>query len=171
MPRIIRVSAVVAVLLGSVALPSVALAIPVLSGAYIFSASSNCQAILSVTKNPQGQVTSVNIHNGGAVNGIAATATFTPDMVTPQTGQAALTVSSVDGNALLMQGINHTDVLRLTNSTENWAYANTGNTVTLNGVLYRAAYGKLTSNVAQHFTLVGREEANRCVFFGTFTEK
>jgi hypothetical protein len=105
MPRIVRVSAVVAVLLGSVAVPSVALAIPVLSGAYIFSASSNCQAILSVTKNVDGQVTIVN---GGAVNGIAGTATVTPDAATPQTGQAALTVSSVDGNALLMQGVNQT---------------------------------------------------------------
>jgi hypothetical protein len=113
----------------------------------------------------------VNIVNGGAVNGLAGTATFAPDAGTPQTGQAALTVSSVDGNALLMQGVNHTSVLRLTNSTENWAYSNTGTTVTFNGVVYRAAYGKLASNVAQQFTLVGRQEANRCVFYGTFTKK
>ncbi|HUF91754.1 MAG TPA: hypothetical protein VMR23_05210, partial [Candidatus Limnocylindria bacterium] len=104
MRRVLRVSAVVAVLLGSVAVaPSVASAIPVLSGTYVFSASSNCQAILSVTKNIGGQVTDVSITRGGAVNGIAGRVTFTPG-----TGEAALTASSVDGSALLMQGVNHT---------------------------------------------------------------
>jgi hypothetical protein len=168
---ILRVSAVVAVLLGSMALaPSVALAIPVLSGTYVFSASSNCQATLSVTKDVDGKVTGVNIDSGGAVNGIAGTATFTPDVGTPQAGQAALKISNVDGPALIMQGVD-TQALKLTNSTENWAYSNTGTAVTLNGVVYRAAYGKLASNVAQHFTVVGREEGNRCVFYGTFTRK
>jgi hypothetical protein len=45
---------------------------------------------------------------------------------------------------------------------------NTSGTVTLNGVVYRAAYGKLVSDIAQQFSLVGREEGSRCVFFGTF---
>jgi hypothetical protein len=167
MRRFIRVSAVVAVLLGSVAMaPSVALAIPVISGAYILSASSNCQAILNVTKNVEGQVISINISSGGAVNGIAGTITFTPE-----TGEAAVSAISVDGSSLLMQGVTHTQVLRQSTTAETWPYSNTGTSFTLNGVVYRVVYGKLISNVPQQFNVVGREEASRCVFYGTFTKK
>ena len=167
MRRFIRLSTVIAILLGSAAMaPSVALAVPVISGTYILSASSNCQAIISVLRTPEGQVSGVSIVNGGAVNGIAGTITFTPE-----TGQAAVAAISVDGSSLLMQGVNHTQVLRQSTTAETWPYSNTGTTFTLNGVVYRVVYGKLSSNVPQQFNVVGREEANRCVFYGTFTKK
>ena len=167
MRLIIRVSAVVAVLLGSVTMaPAIAFAVPELSGAYIFVASSNCQAILSVTKDSNGKVTGVDIGQGGQLNGVSGTLTFTPG-----TGMAALSGISVDGNFLVMQGVNSNMTLVQTAMAENWAYSNLGTTVTLNGTVYRVKYGKLVNNVAQAFTLVGREEANRCVFLGTFTHK
>jgi hypothetical protein len=167
MRLIIRVSAVVAVLLASVTMaPAIAFAVPVLSGAYVFSASSNCQAILSVTKDANGKVTGVSIAQGGALNGIAGTIKFTPT-----TGMASLSGTVVDGNLLLMQGVSGNMTLEQEALLEDWAYSNTGTTVTLNGTVYRVAYGKVVNTIAQDFTLVGREEANRCVFAGTFRHK
>ena len=164
MRLVIRVSIVAALLL-TIA-PAVALAVPELSGQYIFSASSNCQAILSVTKDLDGKVTGVNITNGGALNGIAGTVTFTP-----ATGRAVLSGTSVDGHLLLMQGQNSNFVLDQQALSEDWAYSNTATTVTLNGIVYRAKYGKITNNIAQSVVVVGREEANRCVFHGIFTHR
>ena len=167
MRLIIRISAVATLLLASATLaPSPALAAPVISGAYIFSASSNCQAILSVTKNVNGQVTGVNITNGGALNGIAGTNTFTP-----ATGRAVLSATNVDGNLLLMQGVNAGATLTQRSFSEDWAYSNTSTALTLNGITYRSAYGKSSGGIVQQFTVVGREENNRCVFLGTFIHK
>lgn len=167
MRLIIRIFAVAALLLGSATLaPSTALAAPVISGAYIFSASSNCQAILSVTKDVDGNVIDVNINTGGALNGIAGTIRFTPD-----TGMAALYATSVDGELLLMQGLTSSARLTQGTSSENWAYSNTSTTLTLDGTTYRAAYGKGSGGIVHQFTVVGREESNRCVFLGTFIRK
>jgi hypothetical protein len=111
-------------------------------------------------------VTEVNIAQGGALNGLSGTLSFPPG-----TGTAALSGTRVDGNLLVMQGVNSNMTLEQEAMVENWAYSNTGTTVTLNGTVYRVKYGKLVNNVAQDFTLVGREEAGRCVFFGTFRHK
>lgn len=168
MRLIIRIFAVAALLLGSATLaPSTALAAPpVISGAYIFSASSNCQAILSITKDPDDRVTDVNITEGGALNGIAGTITFTP-----ATGRAVLSATNVDGELLLMQGLTSNAKLTQGTSSNDWAYSNTSTTFTLNGITYRGAYGKRSGGIVQQFTVVGREESNRCVFLGTFIHK
>ncbi|MEX2146334.1 MAG: hypothetical protein WED01_04895, partial [Candidatus Rokuibacteriota bacterium] len=90
---------------------------------------------------------------------------------TPDTGMAALSATSVDGEFLLMQGLTSSAKLTQGTSSENWAYSNTSTTLTLNGITYRTAYGKRSGGIVQQFTAVGREENNRCVFLGTFIHK
>jgi hypothetical protein len=165
MRLLVRASAVAAVLGSATLAPSTATAAPVLSGAYILSASSNCQAMLTTVTNAEGQVIAVTVNPAGNLNGIAGTVTFTPE-----TGRALVSAISVDGSLLLKQGSN-TETLKQTAVNEDWAYSNTDFALTLNGIVYRAVYGKRANGIVQQFNVVGREEGNRCVFTGAFSRR
>jgi hypothetical protein len=149
---------------GAALAPAAEAAPPVISGTYIVSGSSNCQAVVSVTKNAEGQVIDVNISPTGALNAFVVTATFRPE-----TGRVLLSGTGFDGPLAVRQG--DTRRIKSLPIDEDWAYSNTETTVTLRGIVYQAAYGKRVSNVVQQFTLAGREENNRCAFGATLIRK
>jgi hypothetical protein len=153
--------------LGSATLaPGAQAATPEISGTYIFSGSSNCQAVVSVMKNAEGQVIGIHLANEGALNAIVGTATFTP-----ATGHVRLSGTNFDGALVILQGTTDPRRIRSLPLDEDWAYSNTDTTVTINGVVYRVAYGKRSANVVQQFTVAGREENNRCAFGATFIRR
>lgn len=158
-----------ALLVGSATFARVALAEPpVISGGYIFSASSNCQAIITVYKNEEGQVTAFSVHNG-SLNGISGTATFTPS-----TGRVVISGTSVDGPLVIVRSSDNSGQDRPLEQIDislDWPYSNTETTITINGIIYRAAFGKKAGKIVQQFNVVGREEGGGCVFVGTFTHK
>jgi len=171
--RIAGVVAGVVVWLGSAILAPGALAgTPVISGTYILSGSSNCQAVVSLTRNAEGQVVGVQFSNQGALNAVVGTATFTPTTGNLTTGRVRVLGTSFDGPLAVPSGPNERrSIIKSLPVNEDWAYSNTETTVTLRGIVYQVAYGRQSAGVVQQLTLAGREEGNRCAFGATLIRR
>jgi hypothetical protein len=132
--------------------PTAATSAPKLSGVYLMQFTSFCQGTLSVTQDGNTKQISVTF-NGLDTSQHAGTGNFNSTA-----GTVAISGWKVSGVPLKVNGGG--DTLASAPVSQSAPFSVTSNSVTIGGVAYNAAIGKVTGGIIQSFTFVGLEPDN-----------
>jgi hypothetical protein len=135
----------------SVASPALAAA-PVISGKYLLPVVSVCQPSLQVTYTA-GSVSNIAVASPGSATSVVATAKFDPS-----TQMVSVKGAQNSGSTLLVSdNLGHSFGAPFVTQpvAADFAWSSTGSTVTIDGTVFQAVYGKVKKGVAETFMLAG----------------
>ena len=154
--------------------PAAMAATPILSGTYAFSATSPCQAKVTIVsenvmlagdKTTGPAVKEIDTNTLGHIEETIGTAKFTPSTKT-----LVLNQIRIKGDALIVSPLGGNLLARST-LTQTLPYSNTATTVTVKGMVLDAVFSNIDSSGVAHRVDALRLDTANCAFHGTFVHQ